>query len=288
MEIKKKFNWLKMFALMIVFIILAIILFGCWIYSDDYVSTDDGYINANVVQISPQITGQVVTVDINNNQSVKKGEILFRLDPTPFVIKVNQAKARLTMDQANLNNAKVTAKRVFILTNQGTLSQQAHDDALEKVDIATAQVNLDQASLQTAQLNLQYTQITAPADGWVSNMTLCPKDTVQANEPQFALILKDQFWVDANFKETDLRKIALDAAATIYIDMYPHHAFHGVVASISHASGNTFALLPAENATGNWVKITQRVPVKILITDINPNYPLRVGTSASVTIHLSR
>lgn len=280
----KGFNYKKTIALVLIFVVLALVVVAYWLYSLTSVSTDDSYVNANVVQVSARVTGQVLELDVENNQAVKQGEVLFRLDPAPFLALEQQAQAQLAIDQANLANAKATSQRVFTLVKEGVLSEQDHDDNLAKLDSAKAQVALDQASLKTAQLNLQYTVVTASADGWVSNMSLRPRDTVNANEPQFALIASDYFWVDANFKETDLARIKVGAPAKIYVDMYPDHVFHGVVESISGGSGNAFALLPPQNATGNWVKVTQRVPVKIHVTDADPQYPLRVGTSAVVVI----
>jgi membrane fusion protein (multidrug efflux system) len=280
----KGFNYKKTIALALIFIVLALVALGYWIYSLTRVSTDDSYVNANVVQIAARVTGQVLELDVQNNQAVKKGDVLFRLDPAPFLAVEQQAEAQLAIDQANLANARATAQRVFTLVKEGVLSQQDHDDNLAKLDSAKALVALDQASLKTAQLNLQYTIVIAPVDGWVSNMSLRPRDTVNANEPQFALIASDYFWVDANFKETDLARIKVGAPAKIYVDMYPDHVFQGVVESVSGGSGNAFALLPPQNATGNWVKVTQRVPVKVHVLDLDSQYPLRVGTSAVVVI----
>lgn len=278
------FNFKKAISLTLVFGLLVLIAIGYWIYSLLYVSTDDAYVNANVAQIASRVTGQVISVNVQDNQAVKQGQILFQLDPEPFIVAIDKAKAQLQMDQANLINAEISAKRTFTLVAQGVLSQQAKDDALAKLDSAKAQVSLDQADLQNAQLNLQYTTVSAPTDGWVSNLSLRPQDTVNANEPQFALIAGNEFWVDANFKEGDLDRIKVGASAKIHVDMYPDHTFDGVVESISGASGNAFALLPPQNATGNWVKVIQRVPVRVHILNVNPQYPLRVGTSATVTI----
>jgi membrane fusion protein, multidrug efflux system len=284
----KAFNYKKAMALTLVFVVLALIGFVYWLYSLTFVATDDAYVNANVVQIAPQVTGQVLELDVQNNQKVSAGQILFRLDPQPFILALKQAQAQLAIDQANLVNAKITAKRIFSLAAEGVVSAQARDDALAKLNSAEAQVTLDKAAIQTAQLNLSYTTVVAPADGWVSNMTLRPQDTVDANQPQFALIANNQFWVDANFKETDLARIKVGASAKIKVDMYPNYTFDGEVESISGGSGNAFALLPPQNATGNWVKVTQRVPVKVIILHPDPAYPLRIGTSALVTIPTRR
>ncbi len=283
-ESKPKREYKKALSLISIFVVLALGAVAYWIYSQMYVSTDDAYLNANVVQVAPRVTGQVLDLYVQDNQYVQKGQLLFKLDPALFVVAIDQAQAQLLQDQANLANAEVTSKRIFALADQGVLSAQDRDNAVANLKTAQAQVELAQANLRNAELNLQYTTVTAPADGWVSNLSMRPQDTINANEAQFALISKEEFWVDANFKETDLGRIQVGAPAEIDVDMYPGHTFKGVVESVSGGSGNAFALLPPENATGNWVKVTQRVPVRIRVLDVDPHYPLRIGTSATVTI----
>jgi membrane fusion protein (multidrug efflux system) len=154
------------------------------------------------------------------------------------------------------------------------------------VTTPTVQLRAAAAQLQKAMHDRVKTHVMAPADGYVSNVSLRPGATVQMGAPLFAIIEGDNWWVDANFKETDLARIKVDQKATIRLDMYPDVTFDGVVDSISAGSGATFSVLPAENATGNWVKVTQRFPVRIRIT--NPTQAehrsLRVGASATVTI----
>lgn len=136
-----------------------------------------------------------------------------------------------------------------------------------------------------AQLNLKYTHITAPTSGFIANLTLRQGDTVTAYQQLFALIDNQSWWVQANFKETQLTRIRPGQSATIKVDMYPRRTFSGRVMSISSAAGASFSLLPPENASGNWVKVTQRFPVKVLITAHDPRYPLRLGASSTVTIN---
>lgn len=150
-----------------------------------------------------------------------------------------------------------------------------------KASLALAEVNLNKAVL-----NLHYTQVTAPTNGWVTNLSLRDGNMVTTNQPLFALISDKEFWVDANFKETAMENIKPGQLATIKVDMYPDHRFLGVVDSISGGTGNVFSLLPPQNATGNWVKVTQRIPVRIRVLSLNSNYPLRIGSSASVSIQL--
>ena len=161
---------------------------------------------------------------------------------------------------------------------------KAEDKALT-VTTPTVQLRAAAAQLHKATHDRVKTHVTAPADGTLSNVSLRPGATVQAGAPLFAIIEGDDWWVDANFKETDLARIKIGQKATIRLDMYPDVTFDGTVDSISAGSGATFSVLPPENATGNWVKVTQRFPVRIRISNPQASErPLRVGASAAVTI----
>lgn len=158
-------------------------------------------------------------------------------------------------------------------------------DAKLTVTTPTTQLRGAAAQLDKATHDRVQTHVTAPGDGWVSNVSVRAGSVVQAGTPALALVEDGNWWVDANFKETDLGRIRSGQKATIKIDMYPGVKFDGVVESISPGSGATFSVLPPENATGNWVKVTQRFPVRIKITTPpDSNRPLRAGASATVTI----
>lgn len=258
-----------------------------WIISGDRISTDDGYVNANQVQVACRVTGQVAHLYVKNNQFVKAGQPLFDLDPEPFNIAITQAQAQVIIDQSNLDDVTKATQRTLALVKQKNLSAQAGDDATAKLQAATAQLQAAQAALSQARLNLQYAHVVSPVDGWVTNMSLREGNIVGANQPLFALIDNSEYWVDANYKETQLGHIKPGQKAVIEVDMYPSHPFKGVVDSISGGSGTAFSLLPPQNATGNWVKVTQRVPVKIHFVHPDPAYPLRIGTTANVTIYLN-
>lgn len=274
-------------SLVLIFVITSsLIWFSFWFYGRYYLSTDDAYLNANVVQIAPRITGQISNLHIHNNQYVKKDELLIELDPKPFQIAVDQAKAQLKMNQSTWKNALLIATRVAALVKKKYSSQQEGDNAITALENATAAVDLAKANLAQAELNLKYTQIYAPISGWVTNLGLREGDITPANQSVFALISDEEFWVDANFKETELEIIHAGMSAVITTDLYPHHPFQGVVESISNGTGTVFSLLPPQNATGNWVKITQRIPVRVRILDADATHPLRIGTSSTVTIHI--
>ena len=307
----------------------AVFLLWFWIYSLFHVTTDNAYVNANVVQVAPQITGRVTQLYVDNNQLIKKGQPLLDLDSVPYEIALDRAKAQLAIirqsvdeksaavtaaqaqvavREAELFVANTTNERTLKLVKRKVLSQQAGDDAtaayrsaLASLDAARAglaqaqinlgkagddneQVRLAKASLRDAELNLSYTHIRAPSDGIIANLSLRVGNVISANQPLFALINNQDYWVDTNLKETDLKNIKAGQAAEIEVDMYPNHVFKGKVDSISGGSGTAFSLFPAQNATGNWVKVTQRVPVRVRIVDNDPRFPLRIGTSANVKI----
>lgn len=262
----------------------VVIIVYYWIYSKRYVSTDDAYMNANVVQMATRVTGQVSHLSVVNNQYVKKGQLLLELDPKPFITNLEKAKAQLAAAQANLQVTKLSTDRKLKLVKDKVLPAQSGDDALASLQSANANMQLAEANLTQANLDLLYTKLIAPTNGWITNLTLREGNNVQANQPLFALISDEEFWVDANYKETQLGQVHKGQSARIEVDMYPQHDFKGVVESISGGSGTAFSLLPPQNATGNWVKVTQRIPVRVKVLNPNPQYPLRIGTTATVTI----
>jgi membrane fusion protein (multidrug efflux system) len=162
--------------------------------------------------------------------------------------------------------------------------QASYQQSLQKQGEAAARIGVATAALDRARLDLSYTTINAPAAGVLGKVSVRPGDVVQDGQQLFPLVEDQTFWVDANYKETDLERIRPGQPATISVDMYPNKTFSGVVESMSPASGVAFSLLPPENATGNWVKVTQRFPVRVRVTTSDSDAPLRIGTSCSVTI----
>lgn len=221
---------------------------------------------------------------------------------------VNAAQANVDQARVRLANAESKSNRQRVLVRRGYTNQQAAEDALDnaraaKAALAVAKANLQQAitqlgptgnanaqiqaaqaTLGIAETDLADTEVKAPCNGILSKLSLRPGDSVTLGQPDFVLVCTTHWWVDANYKESDLDRIKPGQSASVTVDMYPHHAFKGRVLSINPASGAAFSLLPPENATGNWVKVTQRVPVRIEILDPSPDFPLRVGTSAEVSI----
>jgi membrane fusion protein (multidrug efflux system) len=306
---------------------------GIWGYqswSARYPSTDDAYIGANVVRVAPRVSGRVIAIDVVNQQQVQKGDVLFTIDPVPFQLELEQAKARLdqatrqvgqmqaavSSARAELNhrevlfeNAQAKARRAQQLAAKNYLSKQGLEDADAAykgaaADLRSAKARLEearrqlgtpgtkndrvveaQAALDHAKWELANTKVTAACSGQIGELGMQPGTVVRAYTDSFVLVCDSGYWVDANFKETDLQRIRAGQQATIKVDMYPGLHLKGTVESVSAAAGSAFSLLPPQNATGNWVKVTQRVPVRIRITNASPDHPLRVGTSASVTVN---
>jgi membrane fusion protein (multidrug efflux system) len=221
---------------------------------------------------------------------------------------VAAARAQVAQRTAELRNAQAEEQRAMELTKQKLISKQSAETMATGAETAAAEVNAAQANLEQAQsalgqagaqnaavraaaaklaqaqLDLTHTRITAPAGGLIANFELRPGSMVQNGVPAFTIIGDNEYWVDANFKETELRRVQVGQKARLVVDMYPDHEFKGEVQSLSGGAGQAFSLLPAQNATGNWVKVTQRVPVRVRILDPLPNYPLRIGTTATVRV----
>ncbi|WP_158965807.1 HlyD family secretion protein [Chachezhania sediminis] len=224
------------------------------------------------------------------------------------IAAVDAARAEIAAQQAILTNAEAQYKRIADLVAKGDQTVSKSDDITSTLNQAKAEVEaakarlteaqakvggtetdnarvqVAQANLTEAKLNLSHAVVHAPADGTLGPVTLRPGDYVQAGESLFPLVEDDTWYITANFKETDLTRIRPGMTAHVTIDMYPGQSWTGTVESLSPASGAAFALLPPENATGNWVKVTQRFPVRIAMTNDRAEAPLRVGASATVKI----
>jgi len=222
------------------------------------------------------------------------------------------AQADTAQQVAALDNAEAGLRRTTQLVRQNFMSKQAEDDAQTRVEAAraavaaakarvakaraalattpsgtTPAVRIAQAQVDKARLDLEHTTVRAPEEGWITRFDLTPGTVVTPGSPLFAIVVGGSFWVDANFKETELAGVVPGRPATIVVDMYPEHTFHGNVESLAGGTGAAFSLLPAQNANGNWVKIAQRVPVRVSIADPDPAHPLRVGATATVTVSVA-
>ena len=300
--------------------------------SGRYQSTDDAYVQAAQVSISSNVSGRVSEVDVHENQRVRRGDLLFRLDERPFRIAVEDARAKLASSrlavesleatyrqrQADLSAAESTLsyeqreyERQMRLLSSGIASQAQADRALlarntARQNVAAAQQQITavlaslggtpslpsdrhpsveeaQAELDRTLLDLSYTTIRAPIDGIVTRVDqLQVGDYINKATPAFMLIATRDVWIEADFKENQLGRMHPGESARVVIDAYPGHTYQAVVASVSPGTGAVFSLLPAENATGNWVKVVQRLPVRLRFKDEVP--PLAAGLSATVRV----
>ena len=294
-----------------------------------YASTDDAYLQAARVEISCNVSGRVVEMDVHDNQPVHSGEVLFQIDPRPFQIAIQDAEARLAGSKLTMQSLEAAyrqrqaderAARNTIafrqddfdrkqklaadgITSRAQLDQAAHDlDVARQALVAASQqtasaladlggdttapidsrpaVREAQATLDRAKLNLSYTTVRAPIDGIVTRVEqLQVGDYINAVVPLFALVSQTNMWVEANFKETDLAHMRPGQKATFTVDAFPGTTFTGRVQSTSPGTGASFALLPPENSSGNWVKVVQRLPVRLSIDPTQADLPLAAGMS---------
>lgn len=299
-------------------------------------STDDAQVEADVVPMAARVGGLVVKVAVQDNQSVRKGDLIVELDPTDYEIRVRQAeadfeaaqaqarestskggavaaaqvaaaKANLVRTEAEQRKAETDLARAKKLRSENAISpvelensQNAYDKAVAATAQATAQLHLAeeqhttaeakvkaaQAALDYAKAQLSYTKVVAPSDGVLSKMVVHAGQLVQPNQLLAQLVSNDVYMV-ANFKETQVGRMQAGQKAKIEVDGYPGKDFEGEVESISPATGARFSLLPPDNASGNFVKVVQRVPVKIKLAPVKNEAPLRAGLSADVTVNVN-
>ncbi len=311
----------------------GVLLFGIYIYWNferDHPATNNAYLQANYVWISPRIDGQVSEINVVDNQLVKEGDVLFKLDPSSYQAEVQAAQANLVLVQHEIaaGKARVDAAQSLVTAQNAVveIAQQKSDRskplvatnvvpeltgieleqtlAEEQAKLASDQANLvvaqqeygtpetikaqlekAQALVDLAKLNLEWTVVRAPADGYVTDFALRVGDVVQSADSLFPFVETDAWWVQANFKETSVDRIKSGQSVTVKIDMYGDREFKGSVESLGSSSAASFSLLPAQNTTGNWVKVTQRMPVRISLEPFNDDFPYRFGASASVEVN---
>jgi membrane fusion protein (multidrug efflux system) len=230
------------------------------------VSTDDAAIEGHVIPVSARVSGHVARVLVDDNQRVAAGELLAELDPRDFQTRLDAAKGKVASDRAEAAKSAADLKRASALFARDEASKQDLEHAQAAADAAQAALSQSDAALRQAELDLSYARVTAPEAGRVTRKAVEPGAYVSVGQPVLALV-SDQVWVVANFKETQLTKMRAGQRAEIRVDAYPGRALRGHVDSIQAGTGARFSLLPAENATGNFVKVVQRVPVKIVLDD---------------------
>jgi len=311
---------------------LLLLLVGGWFWltSGRYVSTDNAYVRQDKVSIAAEIGGRIVEVAVREDQMVRKGDLLLRIDPQPYRIALARAEAQVARAEvevagartelagtsadirgarANVDFAERALKRQAELLERGFTTRARYDEAVHDVEearerLANAEAEAAnkraalrggdpsaepallaaRAAREEALLNLRRTEIRSPVDGRVSQSDrLQVGNMVVQGVPMVTIVRSDGAWVEANYKETDLADMAVGQPAELRFDAYPGVRVRGHVASIGAGTGSEFSVLPAQNASGNWVKVTQRVPVRIAI-DEDPGRAMIAGLSTRVTV----
>ncbi|EGX99496.1 multidrag resistance protein [Nitrospirillum viridazoti Y2] len=305
-----------------------------YVADEPYVSTDDAFVRMAKESVNARVGGQAVEIAVTDNQHVTKGQVLFRIDPQPYRIAIDQAEAWLdgariqvtalkatyrqqlvelqsARDSADFDEREYTRKKALMAADFA--SRAAYERAETDLKVArqriasigqqiantVAALNGDpdvavdrhpsvraaRADLDRARLDLSYATVTAPDDGIVTKVDeLQVGDFVTPGAPVFSLLSSRQVWIEANFRETDLTHMRPGQAATIRVDAFPGGALKAHVVSMSPGTGSDFAVLPPENATGNWVKVVQRLPVRIELDGAPPDWPAYSGISVTARI----
>ena len=257
-----------------------------WLWALDHEDTDDAFIDTHVIVVSSKVEGQAFQVHVEDNQQVKAGDALMEIDPTDYQVKLGQAHAELKAAEAEARKAAGDAASAKDLFAKDRISRQSYDHARDEADATRAQAELARKKLDQAELNISYTRISSPISGKVTRKSVEIRTYIRVGQPLMDIV-PDQVWVTANFKETQLTRMRPGQKVAIRIDAFPGREFRGHIDSIQAGTGARFSLLPPENATGNYVKVVQRVPVKIVF-DGPPGSlpPLSPGMSVDPMVDL--
>jgi len=264
-------------------VLVAVLILAAGVYwwrSTSRVSTDDAFIEGRIVRVSAQVAGQVGKLAVTDNQWVKEGDLLVQLDDREYQAQADQTVAEARAAEVAAENATADARRAEQLFARQLIARQALDAAQAAARMRAAEAEAARKRAAEAALKLSYTRITAPEEGRVTRRSVEEGAYVQIGQMLMNLVPND-LWVVANFKETQLAKIRPGQPVEVKVDAYPGLTLRGHVDSVQAGTGSRFSLLPPENATGNYVKVVQRVPVKIVL-DERPPAPERLGPGMSV------
>ena len=251
--------------------------------------TRDAYVRANVIGVAPRVAGPIIEIPIKDNQPVKKGDLLFRIDQRTFEAALEQAKGLLAQTEAKLTDLEANAKRAVDLLQQNVISREQYDDQVQAFEAAKADVEAAQASVRNAQLNLEFATVVSPVDGYLTNINTSPGTYVAAGQQLLALVDTSTFWVAAYFKETQINHVQPGDTVRITLMGHAEQSFGGTVAStawgifVQDGSTSGDQMLPNVPQTIDWVRLPNRFPVRVQVSG-QPPVPLRIGQTASVAI----
>jgi membrane fusion protein (multidrug efflux system) len=236
---------------------------GFWISTLRYEDTDNAYTAAHVATLSPKVGGLITAVLVEENYKVKKDQLLARIDPRDYQNALASLRADLGAVNASIGLAEKDSRRSSMLFSQQAVTEQDRDnDATRLQELKNKKEGLE-AQIAQAILNLGFTELRAPSDGTIGKKLVEPGMVVSPGQPLLSFVDAQAPWVVANFKETQLKKMRMGQKVEVAIDSIGGKTFEGVIESFAPGSGATFALIPPDNATGNFTKIVQRVPVRI-------------------------
>lgn len=268
--------------------------FVVYSYYQSYTSnpwTRDGQVSAFIVSITPRVTGQAVKIHVDDNSKVSKGDLLFEIDPSIYKAAYRKALATQKQAFALLAKAKNEEQRALNLEKRtpGAVSVLTLNNLNNAVQTSSANVELAKANVEEAGLNLEYTKVYAPTNGYITNLNLREGSQVVANSPVVALIDEDSFWIEGYFKETDLVGVNPQDKAMVTLMMYKNVQLKGHIKSIGFgiakqdgSTGND--LLPNVNPNFQWIRLAQRIPIKVELDKVPKDIQLRVGMTASIKI----
>jgi membrane fusion protein (multidrug efflux system) len=332
----KASNWLRRGIIVLAVVVVAAVIGGYYVlFVKGHVTTDDAYVNGNLVRLTPQISGTVIAINTDETQYVRQGQVLIELDPRDAQIAVAQAKASLAETvrevaqlfteerrdaalvdaehtQLSQSNQDLTRDNSLRSVHGVSLETLEHDEnavrsaraALQQAQatLASTQVEIAgttptthprvlqaEANLRAAWLELTRTRVLAPVSGYVVRRSVELGEQVAPSTEMLALVPVSSMWVDANFKENQLGSLRIGQPVHVTVDMYGSHVdYHGKVLGLTAGTGSALAVLPTENATGNWIKIVQRLPVRIGLDPAElTRHPLFLGLSANINVDVT-
>ncbi len=268
---------------------VSVVLIGWFIFDYlMYVSTDNAQVEGHFLLLTPKVGGYITKINVEEGQRVKKGDVLVELDPRDYQNVLRQVAGELTSIDAKKRDTERTYRRISELKAQGAVSQAQYDTSSASYSESKAKWDAVSAQVSQAQLNLDNTKIVAPSDGFIAKKSAEIGQLASPGIPLVGFVDATERWVTANFKETDLPHLKKGAHVSVKIDAIDGRKYEGKIVSISSATGATFTLLPPDNASGNFTKVVQRVPVKVSLGELSEEdaETLRVGLSAYVKVSI--